>query len=1570
VKRFVYSIYSFSLIATLAFATPYATYNADINQQPADPTTQGWSILGSLHQGVDDNGVLGWELNDNTTGDANPTMSRDYGAANVPQAGDPWSFSVNARVLYGNGAATNVIMWSDGSVRYLFFVYEDNSGNFDLLYFDTKGDAQTYQDVAVNDDDYHDWAIEHDGTDAKVTYDGVDVVALGTISSGGFARGVYVGGGSSGGVGALYVTRATFDATLAGGSATTTLGRVFTDHMVLLRDQSVAIYGQDSVNPGTQSIEVSFAGQTKTTTTDAEGNWQVTLDPMAANATGRVLVVTGSSVVTIGDVLVGEVWLAAGQSNMNHTISTSLSVNTPDASKYPLIRMCNWEGTVGTGSSTVYGPNDFANLTPGNFYNGTWQVLDASTVLAQSAVAYYFAQNLVSDLNVPVGIVDISYGGTSTEAYISPESCLADPHLKEAFERPHLARNLGQWTGPRLFKNVYNNNTSNYSHPDPTLPHPHPYAPGFLFYTGMSHLTDFTFRGAIWYQGESNAEFTTDKYQINGNRLSDYQTFVMKTMIEDWRVAFGRPDFPVYMVQLPRINASNRVLWPFYREAQSRVARELAQVELATIMEYGVDSSNVHPNQKEPVGERLAAIARAKLYGQTIVYSGPTYRSHTVSGDKLVLEFEHVGGGLVDEDGGALRNFQIAGLDRQFFDATALIVGDTIEVSAPSVPEPVAVRHAWEMNADVDLYNAEGFSASSFRTDNWIAAPGRTLRVACVGDSITWGSGISDPADFYPAQLGNLLGTTNFEVRNFGNPGYGIYRVSKRYDTTTEYTGALAWSPDIVICNLGINDITDWGSYTQAQFETEFFQLIDAFITSGSTPLFIQWSPLAPIYPGQTFYGDPDVGILNDWIREAAASTNAVLLDMETALLGRPEWFPDNLHPNADGAREIAESTFCLLDSIGDMDAAPSISEIVAVNASGIQDEDGDFSDWIELSNTGSGGLCLSGTFLMDSISDGTVWQFPSSTVIEPGKSLLVFASGKDRAVNAEELHSNFMLPDTGGHLYLVADDGIRILDALVNFPAQHADISYGRTAEASSPLVGAGPSLRYLVPVDGSLGSTWTESNFDDSAWTSAATGLGYDADLLTFDGSAIWDGGLLNGWSEDNASGTVKTLDGSVLRYNHSGSGAASVLKGTDAILGGGSTTWDEINDGDWTFEITLKINDSPNGFLLWLGTDTSRIYVNLLNDRTTDYLSNTFTVLHTNNDGAFHTFRISHDSAAAKYHVWRDAVLLTPVGGVGYDSTTGDSRLLFGDFTSGTFGDDFDVEIASVAFTGTLYGGLVQTDLETEMKDVHPSLYLRAPIELNIDPSQLTALNLNVRYDDGFVAYLNGTEIVRRNAPEGQVWNSSATTGRADVDSLSAETIDLSSSIHLLHQGSNVLAIHAMNETFDADRFLIRPDLLLFSPSETRFFEQPTPGAVNGGRETGSKPFAMWKSVNGVLSDHEDVDKDGLSAELEFFLGTSPNSASSGDWPRPRIVETAGDQYFCVRFRMANGIQGLDFSLKYSDDLEVAAEEWSTELSPVLIASVNNGDGSSTYDYRLSTSIDNKPQQFVRVAYLYNE
>lgn len=1121
----------------IASATPYATYIADLNQQVQNPSSQGWTVTsGGVSQGIDDAGTLAWILNDNGTasGATHPTMYKDYGAANIPGAGDPWSLTVNARIVYGNGVADNLIQWSNGTIRYLVFPFADASsgGNIDVLYWNSSGTTTTLQNVAPQDNGYHTWAIVHDGSSAKLTRDGADLVALGSIAASGQARGIHIGGGSSGGTGAIYVTSVSYDATLPPVSAATRFARVFGSHMVLQRNEPVAVFGTDSAAAG-QAISVSFAGQTKTTTTDAAGKWRVTLDPLVTSTTGQSLTATGSTTTTLTDILVGEVWLAAGQSNMNHTVGASSTA--PKAANFPLVRMCNWDGSVATGASQVYGASDYANLTPDNFFIGTWQVMDATTVSPQSGVAWFYASELADALkgtgpggsDVPVGVLDISIGGTSTEAYIPPAVLLADPLLKVPFQMPKSCPALGQWTASRIQQNL-----GSYTQADLTQPHPHPYAPGFLYQVGIAPVLPFTFKGAIWYQGESNAEFTDTptgtsvSYGRSGKWISDYQTHVLEVLVDSWRTALGKPDFPFYQVMLPRISASNRVKWPWYREAQQRLDAARDNVETAVITEFGVDG-NVHPPNKEAAGVRLARIARAKLYGETsLEYSGPLYKRQTVSGNKIILEFDHIGGGLVSSDGAALRHFEIAGMDRTFFPATATIVGDTVEVSAAGVPAPVAVRFAWTMGPDVNFKNRNGtvdLSATPFRTDDWmIAGLGRKIRVACIGDSITYGYGITDPDNnSYPAQLAKLLGTTNFEVRNFGHSGARVNPVaSNRYVNSTEFTAAKAYDPDLVICNLGINDITEWGSYTAAQFRAEYKAIIQGFAASAINDAhYICWHELAPLFPGQTYYNSPNLPLLNTLVGDTLSYLGVDRVDMYQPLKDHPEWFlSDKIHPNTTGARKIAEETFQYLETLDALDPKPLINEFQSINTHGLQDDDGDFSDWMELSNRGSTGISLSRHYLTNNMGVPMMWQIPATTVLDPGGRMLVYASAKNRAVADMPLHTNFTLADGGGSLALIAPDGATIIHSYDPYLAQLPGESFGLSETNPSD------TMFFTASTPNAVNGTGTSGTQPFAAWKSHYGVADDDSDADGDGNSALIE--FLTGSKPDSAGSFFRPI------------------------------------------------------------------------------------------------------------------------------------------------------------------------------------------------------------------------------------------------------------------------------------------------------------------------------------------------------------------------------------------------------------------------------------------------------------
>jgi len=487
-------------------------------------------------------------------------------------------------------------------------------------------------------------------------------------------------------------------------SATVKPAALFADHMVLQRDKDVPVWG--TADPG-EAVKVSFNGQTRSTTASADGKWMVQLGKLKAGGPYE-MEIAGRNTVTLHDVLVGEVWLATGQSNMVFTVSKKAEFfagmldedKEIAAADYPQIRMFT-ETVV-----KAYAPQDQAL--------GDWKVCSPQTVGAFSAIGYLFARDLQQQLHVPVGIVTVAYGGSTAEAWLPREALAGDAQLKPLLDRfdaresyfkdhphamaadaPPAPRTLNARPAPAGDRPLFD-------------PADDQHEPSVLF-NGMLHpVIPYAVRGAIWYQGESI---------VDGRQGVELYPHVMETLVETWRKLWGEGDFPFYAVQLAALrNVSNN---PLVREQQAKILN-LPNTGLAVTIDVG-DPDNVHPKDKEPVGRRLALIALAKTYGRKVEYSGPVYSSMKIEGSAIRLRFAHAAGGLVAK-GGPLQWFQIAGADKQFVDAQAVIDGDTVTVKSGQVPAPVAVRYAWANYPDgANLYNAAGLPAAPFRTDDWDA---------------------------------------------------------------------------------------------------------------------------------------------------------------------------------------------------------------------------------------------------------------------------------------------------------------------------------------------------------------------------------------------------------------------------------------------------------------------------------------------------------------------------------------------------------------------------------------------------------------------------------------------------------------------------------------------------------------------------------------------------------------------------------------------------------------------------------------------------------------------------------
>ena len=450
---------------------------------------------------------------------------------------------------------------------------------------------------------------------------------------------------------------------------------VFSDEMVLQRDMPDPVWGEST--PATK-ITVKFAGQEKSATADQTGHWMLKLDPMPANLQGQSLTVTnGTDTVTFNNILVGEVWLASGQSNMEKPIGDQRgqipTVNAKQeiaAADHPLIRLL-----------TV------PKVKKASDIKTHWEVCTPASVDAEhfSAVAYFFGRKIQTDLKVPVGLIHSSWGGTRIEPWINPLGFNQEQSLS-AFSSHGNAGPTTRISGA---------------------------APSSLYNAMIEPLIPFGIRGALWYQGESNV-----MVHDRGLYLDK-----MRALISGWRQAWAEGDFPFYYVQLapytysPRKNEHNSVEeLPAVWEAQLK-ALAIPHTGMAVITDLDDDVHNIHPVHKVEVGERLALWALANDYGKTdLVFSGPLFKSVEIKGPDAVVHFDYADG-LTTRDGKPPIDFEIAGSDGSFVAADAKIVGDTVVVSGPGISTPVAVRLGWTETSMPNLINGAKLPASPFTSE-------------------------------------------------------------------------------------------------------------------------------------------------------------------------------------------------------------------------------------------------------------------------------------------------------------------------------------------------------------------------------------------------------------------------------------------------------------------------------------------------------------------------------------------------------------------------------------------------------------------------------------------------------------------------------------------------------------------------------------------------------------------------------------------------------------------------------------------------------------------------------------
>lgn len=481
---------------------------------------------------------------------------------------------------------------------------------------------------------------------------------------------------------------------------------LFSDHMVLQRDAPIHVWGW--ADPG-ETVTAVMNGATQTAAADRLGHWSVYLPALPAGGPFN-LKVSASNSLQLSDILMGDVWFASGQSNMEIPLigfpGSAVIKNSEQEiaqANHPNIRLFHVKK-----KASDYPLNDFAD-------EASWSICSPETVRKFSAVAYFFGRDLAESEHVPIGLIDSTWGGTPAAAWVSLDGIASDPALMPVFadrakmtatEADIPAMLAAEKSEDAAAKAAGKPHPVHAWHPDPAS-----WGPAALFNGMVAPATPFGIKGVIWYQGESD---TTGP-------LAPLYEKTFTGLITDWRKHWQQGNFPFLFVQIANFKGGAMAYWPVVREAQRRTLA-LKNTGMAVTIEIG-NPDNVHPADKQTVGTRLALAARAIAYGEKVEYSGPAFHQTSVENNSIRVWFNHAGG-LMAKDG-APQGFEIAGGDRDFLPGTARIDGQAVVVSNPQIANPEYVRYGWVNAPTLNLYNSEGLPASPFTSEEAIPLPHR-----------------------------------------------------------------------------------------------------------------------------------------------------------------------------------------------------------------------------------------------------------------------------------------------------------------------------------------------------------------------------------------------------------------------------------------------------------------------------------------------------------------------------------------------------------------------------------------------------------------------------------------------------------------------------------------------------------------------------------------------------------------------------------------------------------------------------------------------------------------------------
>lgn len=475
------------------------------------------------------------------------------------------------------------------------------------------------------------------------------------------------------------------------------MAKIFSDNMVLQRDKPVSIWGK--ALPGNR-VSVSFAHLQKVVEVAADSGWHVVFPAQGANKNPQSVFITcGNQKIVLNNILIGDVWLCLGQSNMEFPMKNEVHYSEAlQSANQPLIRFYNPAYIGKNVFGSAYSDSMLKRLNAKVFYNGFWQVSDTNSIKNMSAVAYYFGKTIRDSVSVPIGLINVSIGGCPLETFMDAATLESSPVFAGKVKENWLqSKSLPAWVKERGIQNLGNSSlqTNDEYGPD------HAYKPGFAYKAGVEPMLQMPIKGVLWYQGESNAQ------EID--RVKEYRQ-LFKLLVSDYRKKWKDANLPFYWVQLSSIDSINYKsrLWPIFRDEQRKMLSEIVHSGMAVCSDIGA-KNDVHPTNKKDVGERLAKWALYKDYKKDIIPSGPLPQKATYKDGKVIIAFQYTSGGLSSSDNTVLRGFSLDGIN----EVNAIIDHNKLVIN--SINKPAYVYYGWKPFTDANLVNSALLPASTFK---------------------------------------------------------------------------------------------------------------------------------------------------------------------------------------------------------------------------------------------------------------------------------------------------------------------------------------------------------------------------------------------------------------------------------------------------------------------------------------------------------------------------------------------------------------------------------------------------------------------------------------------------------------------------------------------------------------------------------------------------------------------------------------------------------------------------------------------------------------------------------------